>query len=93
MLEKIKKSIRITHDRLDEEIQRNIDTCLLDMKRVGINTSDSESNMIIKACELFCKWQFDFMGKAERYKICYEQFRDSMSLSKEYQEAENGSEL
>lgn len=79
----IKKSMRIQHDELDDEIQRNIDTALLDMSRVGVNV-DKESRLIDKACELYCKYQFNYGGKGEEYKANYEQLRDALSLAGDY---------
>ena len=37
--EKIKKTLRIRHDSLDEEIEENIVTCLLLLHGVGISPS------------------------------------------------------
>ena len=71
MLEEIKLSMRISHDKLDADIQRNIDACFLDLERVGVDSS-LDSALLIRACELFCKWQYDYCGKGERYQKNYE---------------------
>lgn len=76
----IRKTMRISHTALDTEIESNIQTCLMDLERVGVN-KDVDSPLIFKACELYCKWQFDYQGKADQYKRNYEELRDSMSLS------------
>ena len=81
--EDIRKSMRISHTSLDDEIQRNIDTCLLDMGRVGVDVK-KESRLHDKACELYCKAQFDYLGKGEQFMKNYEKLRDSMSVSEEY---------
>lgn len=78
----IRKNMRISHTSLDNEIKRNIDTCLLDMKRVGVNIKDDE--LINKACELYCKAQFDYLGKGEQFQKNYEQLRDALSLTEGY---------
>ena len=86
--EKIKKTLRIRHDSLDEEIEENIVTCLLLLQGVGISPSkacrEPEDKLIQKACELYCKWQFDFDGKGERFERAYEGLRDFVSLGGEY---------
>lgn len=84
MLEHIKNALRITHDRLDDTIQNNIDACLLDMGRVGIKQNMETDPLIIKACELYIKWQEDFDGKTENYQKAYEKLRDSLSLCGDY---------
>ena len=45
---------------------------------------EPEDKLIQKACELYCKWQFDFDGKGERFERAYEGLRDFLSLGGEY---------
>ena len=91
MLEKIKKSMRRFHNILDDEIQQNIDACMLDLKRVGVHekiaVNDSKDPLIYKAAELYCKWQDDFNGKGDQYKQAYEKLRDALSLCDSYIES------
>lgn len=79
----IRKSMRISHTDLDDDIQRNIDACLLDMKRVGINVL-LDNALLDKAVELFCKAQFDYQGKGDQYLRNYENLRNAMSMSEVY---------
>lgn len=92
MLERIKLSIRRFHTKLDTDITSNIDACMLDLRRVGISAaiavSTSNDALIIKAAELYCKWQFDFEGKGDRYEKAYNSLRDSLSMCDEYIESE-----
>ena len=89
--EKIKKSLRIKHNSLDDEIESNIEICLLLLKGVGISEekacADTQGMLIFKACELYCKWQFNFEGQAERYQKAYEGLRDFLSLGGDYTNA------
>ena len=75
---------------LDDDISHNIAACMLDMIRVGISktkaVSDSQDHLIIKAAELYCKWQYDFNNKGDTYKEAYEKLRDSLSLCEDYME-------
>lgn len=93
MLEKIKLSMRITHNVLDEDININIDACMLDLRRVGVHPNvaiaSSKDALIYKAAELYCKWQYDYNGKADQYKKAYESLRDAISLCDQYIEREN----
>lgn len=85
MLNKIKIDLRISHSLLDVDIQDNIDSCIDDLKRVGINLKDKEKRpLIIKAVKLYCRWQYNFENQAERYKNTYENLRNSLSLNGEY---------
>lgn len=91
MLKKIKLSMRIVHDVLDLDITGNIDACMLDLQRVGIGKSfaipTSKDALIIKAAELYCKWQYDYNGKGDQYKQAFENLRDSLSLCGDYAES------
>lgn len=79
----IRKTMRISHNVLDNEIKQNILACMADLDRSGID-KETESPLIYKACELYCKWQQDYHGKADQYKRNYEELRDAMSLAGEY---------
>lgn len=81
--EDIRKSMRMSHDALDNEINRNIRACLHDLKRAGVD-AEKGGPLIDKACELYCKWQQDYQGKADQYKRNYEELRDAMSLAGDY---------
>jgi hypothetical protein len=88
MLEKIKLSMRIFHTMLDTDISSNIDACMLDLIRVGVSVriavSDAEDALIVKAAELYCKWQYDFNGKGDQYQKAYFNLRDAISLCDTY---------
>lgn len=81
----IRKSMRISHDGLDDDIQRNMNACLLDMKRVGISP-DADDQLIDKAVEIYCKAQNDYQGKGSEYQVQYERLRDAMSLCQKYRQ-------
>lgn len=88
MLEKIKLSMRIFHTMLDADISSNIDACMLDLIRVGVSVRiavpDAEDALIVKAAELYCKWQYDFNGKGDQYQKAYINLRDAISLCDTY---------
>lgn len=93
MLEKIKLSLRIHHGYIDDDINANIEACMHDMRRVGINAAvavkTSDDALIAKAAELYCKWQYDFNKKGEQFKQAYESLRDALSLCGDYTEGAN----
>lgn len=102
MLEQIKKSLRITHDLLDENLTSDIYAAALDLKRVGVMPYEAENGNVVinidgnpeikddalirKAIELFVKGFEDFEGKGETYSKAYERLRDGLSLSGDYSE-------
>lgn len=90
MLEQIKLSMRIFHAMLNTDISSNIAACMLDLQRVGISkTKANESSkdaLIVKAAELYCKWQYDFNGKGDKFEQAYNKLRDSLSLCEDYTE-------
>lgn len=81
LIDEIKLSMRISHDALDSDISSNIAACQMDMQRVGITSfGTSTSTLTGKACELYCKAQYNFLGKSEQYQNNYEKLRDAISL-------------
>ena len=84
MVEKIRKALRITHSNFDSDIQGNIDACFLDLKRVGIPNPNKEDALIYKAVELYCKWQYDFGGKGDKYEQAYTNLSMGLALSGDY---------
>ena len=79
----IRKSMRISHSALDNDIERDINAARLDMSRVGIDEK-KDNALIDKAIELYCKAQFDYLGKGEQFHKAYDKMIDSMALSEDY---------
>lgn len=88
----IKQALKITINAFDDDIKSNIDTALLELGRVGVNVTGLTSasidvnKLILKACELYCKWQFNFMSKGEQFQSNFEQLRDALSVTSQYTE-------
>ncbi len=86
MIEKIKKNLRITHSKLDDEIEDCISACLRDLERVGLKDVDNKKNdhLILQCVKSYSRWQFNFENQAERYRQSYESLRNALSLNKDY---------
>ena len=54
-LEKIKLAIRISHDKLNEDIQADIDACLADLRVCGVVHADESDALIFNAIKLWCR--------------------------------------
>lgn len=87
-LEKVKKDLRISHSKLDEDIQDNIEACKLDLKRVGIDVNKSDV-LLEKAIKLYIRWQYNFENQADRYRNAYESLRNALSLCEDYRNSRN----
>ena len=81
--EQIRKRMRIAHAFTDDEIESNIQAARHDMSRVGIDVGKDDA-LIDKALELYCKGQFNYLGKGEEFLKNYERTRDAMSMSRRY---------
>lgn len=81
--EQIRKRMRIAHAFMDDDIAGNIQAARLDMSRVGIDVEQDDA-LTDKAVELYCKAQFDYLGKGEEFLKNYERTRDAMSMSGKY---------
>lgn len=60
MLEKVKLALRISHTKLDTEIQDTIDTAKKEMERAGILSAMilETDALILDAIKTFCKYSF-----------------------------------
>lgn len=79
----IKTDLRISHNKLDADIQSTMDACTLDLGMAGVKKSEPDA-LIDKAIKLYCRWQFDYNGKADQYERAYQALRTAMSLCGDY---------
>lgn len=80
LISKMKKHLRISHEKLDEDIKDDITACILDMQRVGIKY-DSKDELINQAIKLYLRYKFNFDNQAERYLRDYKSLRISLSMN------------
>jgi uncharacterized phage protein (predicted DNA packaging) len=87
LLEKIKTSLRIDDDILNDDIQDTIDAAIADLKLCGVLESKivETDPLIIRAIKCFCRSEFSTDEKeATRYRQSYEMLRNHMSMSTDY---------
>ena len=94
LVDRIKTSMRISHNLLDQEILENLETCALDLERAGvqpflvkdgmIDRTKFKDKLVEKAGELYYKWQTDFQEKGDQFERAYKSLRDALSLSGDY---------
>lgn len=84
-LTKIKQGIRISHSKLDEDIQADIDACLADLKLVGVIYADDTDPLIYNAIKLWCRSLYtDDTAKAAEYLRRYEALKASLMMAEGY---------
>lgn len=55
ILTKIKTAIRVSHNKLDEDIQADIDACLADLRACGVVYAAENDPLIFNAVKLWCR--------------------------------------
>lgn len=81
VLDRIKLAVRISHDKLDEDIQSDIDACVSDLVMHGV-VGDTSDPLIFNAVKLYCKSLYtDDVNKAAEYLRRYEALRDNLKMA------------
>ena len=82
---KIKTGIRISHDRLDEDIMGDIDACLADLAVCGIIGPKETDPLIFNAVKLWCRSLYtDDTGKGAEYLRRYEALKSCLMMAEGY---------
>lgn len=86
MLEKIKQALRRCHDKLDEDLQADIDACLADLHVCGIVYADvSTDPLIFNAVKLYCRsMNTDDEAKAAEWLRRYESLKACLQMAEGY---------
>jgi hypothetical protein len=84
-LEKIKLTLRISHTKLDEDIQADIDACMNDLKLCGIIHADESDPLIFNAIKLWCRSLYtDDTTKAAEWLRRYESLKACLQVAEGY---------
>ena len=85
MIERIKLSLRISHTKLDADIQADIDACLADLRVHGIVHATEDDPLIFNAIKLYCRATYaDDPTKAAEWLRRYEALRSSLQIAEGY---------
>lgn len=85
MLSKIKLALRINHNKLDEDIQADIDACLTDLEVCGVVFATTEDPLIFNAVKLYCRASYtDDPAKGAEYLRRYDAMKASMMMAEGY---------
>lgn len=84
-LDKIKMSLRTSHNKLDEDIQADIDTALADLRMHGVIHKDESDPLIFNAVKLYCKSCYtDDPAKGAAFRDRYAAMRDCLKVAEGY---------
>lgn len=85
MLEKIRKSLRITHTSLDDEIEDLIDGAIADLKLTGVKKIEKDDPLIIRAVTVYCKAHFGLENiDSEKYQASFDALKTHLVLASDY---------
>lgn len=84
-LEQIKLAVRITHDKLDADIQADIDACLADLRVCGVRYADESDPLMLNAIKLWCRSLYtDDAVKGAEYMRRYEALKTCLMMAEGY---------
>lgn len=85
LLTRIKLSLRISHSKLDEDIQADIDACLADLHGCGVVYAPDDDPLIFNAVKLYCRsLSTDEPAKAAEWSARYDKLKGSLMMMKGY---------
>lgn len=84
-LNKIKLALRISHTKLDADIQADIDACLSDLKVCGVAYAPVDDPLIFNAIKLWCRSLYtDDPAKGAEYQRRYDALKSSLMMAEGY---------
>lgn len=87
LLDKVKTDLRFDFNDLDADVADNISAALLDLKTAGIKSGTEELDMLtLRAVKLYCRWQYNFDGRAEQYEKAYHALKTALSVDIDHRE-------
>ena len=78
LLEKVKQSLRRSHNKLDDDLQGEIDACMADLEVCGVVYAKDDDPLIVNAVKLYCRAMnaddtvkgAEWLARYERLKAC-----------------------
>ena len=84
-LTKIKTALRISHDKLDADIQADIEACLSDLRVCGILEPRETDPLIFNAIKLWCRSLYtDDTAKSAEWLRRYEELKACLQMAEGY---------
>lgn len=84
-LGKVKLALRISHDKLDEDIKADIDACMADLKACGIIEPQASDPLVFNAVKLFLRSSYtDDPVKGAEYLKRYDALKSCLQMAEGY---------
>lgn len=84
-LGKIKLALRISHNKLDEDIRADVDACLADLRSCGVVYATESDPLIYNAVKLFLRSSYtDDPTKGAEYLRRYEALKSCLQMAEGY---------
>ena len=78
-VQEIKLALRMNNAVLDQEVQCTIDAAVLDLQSGGVPVG-LDNALSDEAIRLYCKWRYDYMGKAAQYEHSYDRLKSVLAM-------------
>lgn len=82
-VEAVKRDLRISHTRLDDDIKSTVASAKLDLAMAGVSGQKDDA-LVDTAIKLYCRWHYGFSGKPEQYERAYTSLKQALSLCGDY---------
>lgn len=84
-LGRVKLALRISHDKLDEDIQSDIDACLADLSTCGVIQPQASDPLIFNAVKLYLRASYtDDTDKGAEYLRRYDALKSCLQMAEGY---------
>ena len=87
-IEQMRSMVRISHTKLDNELEMLKEAYLTDLSMSGVNTIPDGDMLSLATLRLYLRWLMDYNGEADRYMQAYQSAKIAMSLASEYSEVQ-----
>ena len=85
ILGKLKLALRISHDKLDEDIRADMDACLADLAACGVEYAQVSDPLIYNAIKLYLRASYtDDPVKGAEYLKRYEALKSCLQMAEGY---------
>lgn len=86
LTEKMRAALRIssTSEKITEEIEDCIAACKADLANDGVKVIDEGDALIVRAVTLYCKAEFGYGDKADKFRLSYDTLKMRLAMSREY---------
>ena len=84
-VEEMRKMLRISHNRIDEDLNDLKAAYLSELSMAGVERIPEDHSLAKNGLRLYLRWQENYNGEAERYREAYRGVKIAMSLAEEYE--------